>query len=138
LEQPVQLNRLDHVNVVTSNLDAMITWYTDVLGMVAGKRPPFSFPGAWMYAGEHAVVHLVSADDARQSIEPKIEHFAITASGLAEFVARLDDRGIEFGMNTVPAFPIVQVNVFDCDGNHIHIDFPADELDESLQARLKF
>ncbi len=132
----MQLNRLDHVNIITSNLDAMIAWYTDVLGMAAGERPPFPFPGAWMYAGDHAVVHLVVADEERQSIEPKIQHFAITASGLAAFVARLDERGIDFGMNTVPAFPIVQVNIFDCDGNHIHIDFPADELDDALKARL--
>ncbi len=82
------------------------------------------------------MVHLIDADKELQSIEPKIEHFAITASGLADFVALLDARGIEFGMNTVPAFPVIQVNVFDCDGNHIHIDFAADELDESLKARL--
>lgn len=133
----MQLNRLDHVNVVTCNLDAMIDWYKDVLGMEDGDRPPFPFPGAWMYAGEHAVVHLVEADEERQSIEPKIEHFALSASGLGTFLARLDERGIEFGMNTVPDFPVVQVNIFDPDGNHIHVDFPADELDNGLKARLE-
>ncbi|MCR9139823.1 MAG: nascent polypeptide-associated complex subunit family protein [Alphaproteobacteria bacterium] len=45
-------------------------------------------------------------------------------------------RGIDFGMNTVPDFPIVQVNIFDPDGNHIHIDFPAGELDDNLKSRL--
>jgi catechol 2,3-dioxygenase-like lactoylglutathione lyase family enzyme len=134
----MQLKRLDHVNVVTANLDGMIAWYTDVLGMTQGKRPSFSFPGAWMYAGEHAVLHLVGIDRERQSVEPKIEHFAISASGLAGFIARLDERGIEFGMNTVPDFPIIQVNVHDCDGNHIHIDFHADELTGELKTRLKF
>lgn len=134
----MQLNRLDHVNVVTSNLDAMIAWYTDILGMKNGPRPSFPFPGAWMYAGEHAVLHLVGADREMQSIEPKIEHWAISAKGLGDLVAKLDERGIEFGMNTVPDFPIIQVNVHDCDGNHIHIDFHSDELTDELRARLKF
>jgi len=134
----MQLNRLDHVNVVTANLDAMVAWYTDILGMKSGKRPSFPFPGAWMYAGEHAVLHLVGADDQPKSIDPRIEHFAISASGLDELVARLDERGIEFGMNTVPDLPIIQINVHDCDGNHIHIDFHAEELTDALRARLKF
>ncbi|WP_136658856.1 VOC family protein [Nitratireductor sp. XY-223] len=131
------LSRLDHVNIITSNLDEMVSWYTDVLGMVDGERPPFPFPGAWLYAGDDALVHLVGSASERKSIEPKIEHFAISASGLSEFVARLEDRGIEFGLNTVPDFPVVQVNVFDCDGNHIHVDFPIAELDEELAKRLR-
>ncbi|MEM9107859.1 MAG: VOC family protein, partial [Pseudomonadota bacterium] len=103
----MQLKRLDHVNVVTSNLDAMIAWYTDILGMKEGERPSFPFPGAWMYIGEDAVIHLVGAEREMQSIEPNIEHFAISAIGLGDLVATLDERGIEFGMNTVPDFPII-------------------------------
>ncbi|MEX3008410.1 VOC family protein [Hoeflea sp. TYP-13] len=131
------LERLDHVNIVTANLDAMVAWYKDILGMVDGERPPFPFPGAWLYVGEHAVVHLIGTGDEPQSIEPKIEHFAITASGLSQFIALLDERNIEFGMNTVPDFPVVQVNIHDCDGNHIHIDFAISELDETLISRLQ-
>ena len=41
----MQLNKLDHVNVRTENLDAMVTWYTNVLGMRSGDRPNFAFPG---------------------------------------------------------------------------------------------
>ncbi|WP_419910850.1 VOC family protein [Hoeflea sp.] len=131
------LLKLDHVNIITANLDAMVAWYTDVLGMVDGDRPPFPFPGAWLYAGEDALVHLVGATDDRQSIEPNIEHFAISATGLAEFLERLEQRGVAFDMNTVPSFPIVQVNVLDCDGNHIHVDFPATELTEDLSKHLR-
>ena len=130
------LARLDHVNIVTSNLDEMVEWYTDVLEMAVGERPSFPFPGAWLYVGNDALVHLVGTQEERQSIEPKIEHFAINATGLAEFIARLESRGLQYGMNTVPDFPIVQVNIFDCDGNHIHIDFPTSELNEDLAKRL--
>lgn len=113
----------DHVNVVTANLDAMIAWYEDVLQMKSGKRPPFPFPGAWMYLGDTAIVHLVGAETEPTAIDPKIEHFAISASGRAEFMAHLASRGIESRVSEVPGFGITQVNIWDPDKNHIHIDF---------------
>ena len=57
------LKQLDHVNVRTANLDAMVSWYRDILGMQVGDRPQFSFPGAWMYVGDQAVIHLVGVVD---------------------------------------------------------------------------
>ena len=59
----MQIKKLDHVNLRTTQLGVMIDWYTDVLGMEQGERPNFPFPGAWMYAGESALVHLVGRDD---------------------------------------------------------------------------
>lgn len=125
----MQLNKLDHVNIRTANLDNMVTWYTDVLGMENGKRPPFPFPGAWLYAGDQAAVHLVGVEDAPQSVEPGIEHFAMSATGLQAFVDRLDASGTEYKAVRVPGINILQINVFDCDGNHIHIDFTSEEAD---------
>ena len=58
----MQIGNLDHVNVRTSQLDAMIDWYSNILGLRQGDRPNFPFPGAWMYAGDQAVVHLVEVD----------------------------------------------------------------------------
>lgn len=113
----------DHVNVVTANLNAMVAWYEDILQMKSGKRPPFPFPGAWLYLGDTAIVHLVGADVEQQAIEPKIEHFAISAQGLDEFLAHLESRGEKVRVGKVPDFGITQVNIWDPDGNHIHIDF---------------
>ncbi|MEM8686967.1 MAG: VOC family protein [Pseudomonadota bacterium] len=125
----MQLNKLDHVNIRTANLDNMVAWYRDVLGMESGDRPPFPFPGAWLYAGDHAAVHLVGVDEAPQSVEPNIEHFAMSASGLADFVERLNASGTAFRAVRVPGINILQINVHDCDGNHIHIDFSPEEAD---------
>ena len=58
----MQIGRLDHVNVRTAQLDSMITWYEQILGLHNGPRPNFPFPGAWLYSGEDAVVHLVGVD----------------------------------------------------------------------------
>jgi catechol 2,3-dioxygenase-like lactoylglutathione lyase family enzyme len=121
------LQRLDHVNVLTTQLADMIAWYETMLGMVSGDRPNFRFPGAWMYVNGNAVVHLVGVETAPQSIEPQIEHFAFSATGMAEMRARLDAQGVTYTVDPVPGIPLVQINVRDPDGNHIHIDFHADE-----------
>ena len=123
------LHQLDHVNLPTSRLDEMIAWYEEVLGMVNGKRPPFPFPGAWLYVGDNPVVHLVGTDTERQNIEPKIEHFALSATDLIDFKTRVESKNIEVDWIRVPGFGILQANIFDPDGNHIHIDFSAEEAD---------
>ena len=69
----MQLERLDHVNVRTANLAAMVAWYERVLGMRSGARPPFPFPGAWLYIGDHACVHLVGVAKPQEGREPRLE-----------------------------------------------------------------
>ena len=119
----MQLKRLDHVNVRTANLQAMIDWYGAVLDLRPGPRPPFSFNGAWLYCGEQPIVHLVEVAERPRGVEPRLEHFAISAEGLGAFIARLEARGERYEKGVVPGFGITQINIWDPDGNHIHIDF---------------
>ena len=123
------LTAFDHVNVRTAKLNAMIAWYGDVLGMHPGKRPDFDFPGAWLYLGDTAHVHLVGiAAPAQSEGNLALEHFAFRAAGMADFLANLTARGIEHRVNAVPGFPVAQVDLRDPDGNHIHVDFDASEV----------
>ena len=124
------LHRLDHVNLRTRQLEPMIDWYTGVLGMTLGERPDFPFPGAWLYVGDAAVVHLVAVDDEEgvgSEARLKLEHFALAASGLSDFEVRLQGMGINFRRSDIPDFNLVQINLWDPDGNHLHVDFTADE-----------
>ncbi|MGI9315762.1 MAG: VOC family protein [bacterium] len=126
----MQIGKLDHINVRTTQLDSMIDWYTNVLGMRSGERPNFSFPGAWMYAGEAAAVHLVGIDGAPgtgSETNLKLEHFAFSATGGDKFQAKLQAMGVHYKRIDIPEFNVYQINIWDPDGNHIHIDFPVDE-----------
>lgn len=123
----MSLERLDHVNVRTNRLQPMIAWYRDVLGLETGPRPGFSFGGAWLYCAGEPIVHLVEVAEEPAAIAPKIEHFAIRATGLDAFLGRLEGLGIGYEIGRPPGFAIIQVNIFDPDRNHIHIDFSADE-----------
>lgn len=125
---PVQ--KLDHVNVRTAQLDVMVTWYTQVLGFHAGNRPDFPFPGAWMYANAEAVVHLVGVTGepgAGAEVALKLEHFAFLASDEAAFATRLNALGEQYRRVELTDFKLVQYNIRDPDGNHIHVDFPITE-----------
>lgn len=129
----VTMEHLDHVAVRTSRLDAMIEWYGRMLGMQTGPRPDFSFPGAWLYAGDRAVLHLVGieAEPGADASNLKLEHFALKATGMRELMDRAEAAGERIELRKLPSFPIVQINMWDPDGNHIHIDFDLAEAEEA-------
>lgn len=124
------IERLDHVNLQTVQLDTMIAWYTDILHLKQGYRPRFPFDGAWMYAGEVPVVHLVPVEVVPpEATDLALEHAAFRASGLVAFIDRLKAAGEAYRLVRVPDIPLVQVNVWDPDGNHLHVDFDAAEAE---------
>ena len=125
------LHRLDHVNLRTTRLDAMIEWYQSVLGMRLGDRPPFPFPGAWLYSGEDATVHLIGVDEeAERGGALSLEHFAFSATGLGDMLSALERDGVPHKLAEVPGFGIIQINLWDPDGNHLHVDFKAEEAED--------
>jgi catechol 2,3-dioxygenase-like lactoylglutathione lyase family enzyme len=121
------LTRFEHVNLRTARLAEMVAWYEEILGLPTGPRPDFPFPGAWIYLGDLPVVHLVEVAQDPAATDPKIEHFAFGAADMAAFAARLDAKGVAYSVDPVPGFPIVQINLHDPDGNHIHVDFSAED-----------
>ena len=120
---------LDHVNIRTSNLQRLITFYQDIIGLRLGERPAFSFNGAWLYSGNCAIVHLVEALDLKQPVEPKnlltLEHFALRGESddLADFLAHLRHHRVPYRVGILPGLAICQINIRDPDGNRLHIDF---------------
>ncbi|WP_298840355.1 VOC family protein [uncultured Roseobacter sp.] len=126
----MQIEKLDHVNLRTAQLDAMVTWYREVLGLSEGYRPDFAFPGAWLCAGDTVMLHLIGVADApgAGSEQPlKMEHFAFRASGASAFEQRLQERGETYRRSEIAATGTVAYNLWDLDGNHIHVDFYTDE-----------
>jgi catechol 2,3-dioxygenase-like lactoylglutathione lyase family enzyme len=117
--------KLDHVNVRTTRLEEMRNWYVKVLGFEDGWRPPFSFPGAWLYTAGNPIIHLVGVDrplnDELDDI--RLEHFALQGDDLDELRTRLETEGVPCHERRVPGTDILQLNIHDPDGNHIHVDF---------------
>ena len=52
------LTKMEHLLVLTDDIDATRDFYCGVLGLEAGERPPLEFPGYWLYVGEVPAVHV--------------------------------------------------------------------------------
>ena len=132
------LQNLNHVNVRAKNLQETRDFYVDVLGLRDGERPPFEFPGNWIYLGDQAVIHLVEADPDENlkaylgeqigsGAGEVVDHIAFEATGLAEMVERLAARDIEPVHRKVPLLNLHQIFFFDPNGLKIEINYPAAE-----------
>ncbi|HCP00814.1 MAG TPA: hypothetical protein DIT35_04925 [Rhodospirillaceae bacterium] len=122
---------LDHVNIRTAQLDAMSDFYEGVLGLKRGKRPDFPFGGAWHYCGSNAVVHLVEMAKKIKPGEAQVEHFALRAGGSMKlFQRKLRKHDAPYEMVPLLEMNMVQVNVFDPDGNKIEVQFAATGNDD--------
>ena len=58
---------LNHFSIRSLDLDACERFYCGLLGLTKGPRPPFPFPGLWLYAGDtgewaNAVIHIIGID----------------------------------------------------------------------------
>ena len=124
------LNALDHVNIRTARLSELTSFYSKVLGLRPGTRPAFRFPGAWLYCEGRAAVHLIEVAQPPEEPDPRIEHFAFRAQGLADFLAHLRELDVAYETAIVPDLELRQVHIRDPDGNHVEIAFAAEEQAE--------
>ena len=121
------LSWLDHVNIRTSSLKPMRHFYTEVLGLEDGPRPDFGFDGAWLYCGDKAAVHLVETRETPKANDVRLEHFAFRVSDVKGTIARLQTHGVDYKILARPHLGVLQVNVWDPDGNHVELAFAAPE-----------
>ena len=115
---------IDHINIGTHRLEETRAFFRDVLGLSEGWRPDFPFGGAWLYAGDGAVVHLVDlADPKRPSEEAALDHFAFNIDDFDEARRRLDAAGVTYRAVAVPNAPIQQIFLRDPNGVNIELNY---------------
>lgn len=115
---------LDHVNIRTADLAATKAMFIDVLGLADGWRPDFGFPGAWLYAGDKDVVHLVQvAERAADSEGSSLDHFAFDVSDYDEALARVRGTGLTFRETVTPGTSVKQIFVRDGNGVTIELNW---------------
>lgn len=114
---------LDHYNIYCKDLDRTVRFYEKYVGLKAGDRPPFSFPGAWLYAGDKAVLHLVAESGRISQGSGAIDHIAFSCHDLAATVRQLDTDDIKYEIRAVPARPLRQVFIHDPDGVMLELNF---------------
>ncbi len=141
------VGKLDHYSIRTPEVEASRRFYTEVMGFAVGFRPPFKFPGIWLYNGAQypettGVVHIIGIDpNDPQGLKDylgdrdvtslqgtgTVDHMAFVATGLADMRARLQNHRIAFRERTVPALGIHQVFFEDPSGVTLELNYPAAE-----------
>ncbi len=114
---------LDHYNIYCKDLAATVRFYERYVGLHDGDRPPFPFPGAWLYAGEKAILHLISESGRSGQGSGAIDHIAINCEGIRATIDQIKKDGVAFEVKKVPARPLQQVFVHDPDGVMIELNF---------------
>ena len=114
---------LDHWNVFCKDLKKTVAFYEKYVGLYSGDRPPFNFPGAWLYAGEKAILHLVSESGRKDHGGGAIDHVAINCADIRGTIDRIKADKVPFEVRKVPARPLQQVFLHDPDGIMIELNF---------------
>lgn len=137
------VRKLAHYAIRTDDLESSRRFYKEVLHFREGFRPPFPFPGAWLYLGEdeadYGVVHLIGLDAEAEGLkaylgdrpDPRgtgvVDHIAFLADGWAELRTRCRRLGVEYSERRVPLLRLHQVFIADPSGVVVELNFPADE-----------
>jgi len=123
---PMNVGVLDHYNVSTRNLKATVEFYENVLGFSNGPRPPFNFPGAWLYSAGHPVLHLndISQTDKKQLADSGvIDHVAFGSRGFEATKQHLSGKGVSYRVNQVPNSARWQIFLRDPNNVEIELNF---------------
>ena len=157
----MEIKRVDHYSIRTHDLEASRRFYTEVIGLNEGPRPPFDFPGYWLYGGEppadlqnplrnYGLVHLMGFDkDNPGSLDAYVgsrsgelgrgtgalDHVAFAATGREAMIERLKRHKVKFHERAVPVLGLHQVFAQDPDGVTIELNFPANEAQSSRPAQ---
>jgi catechol 2,3-dioxygenase-like lactoylglutathione lyase family enzyme len=129
------VSALDHVLVLSDDIDRSREFYEGVLGLRAGPRPPLEFDGFWLYAGERPCLHVADRVAYRAHARTlgltvaeraggpgPVDHIAFVADDYDAACTRLQRVGVEPVRNDVPGGGPRQLFFFDPDGVRVEIN----------------
>ena len=130
----MQVNGVNHINIVAADLDRTVEFYESVLGMKA-KPFPFVMPGfngRWICDSQDQPIIHVQGYNAERHGEPKngqvgsIDHVSLTCVGFADTQQRCTQLGIEFRVNDRQFGDLRQVFITDPDNVSLELNFAGD------------
>lgn len=123
------ISGMNHFTIVAEDPKATTDYYIGLLGLQDGYRPDLGFPGAWLYAGGSAVLHIIYGRPMPNPRTGVLDHMAFSAVDLKATKKRFDASGLKFTLNRQRDTQIWQLFSFDPNGARVELDFdPAEEL----------
>ena len=119
----MRVGALDHVNIITADLEGTVRFYAEILELEPRDGPPpLTHENArWMYdESGRAILHINTLEcpraydrEVRAGPTGALHHVALRCTGYVEVLARLERRGIGHQLNDVAAVGLRQIFVLD-------------------------
>jgi catechol 2,3-dioxygenase-like lactoylglutathione lyase family enzyme len=124
------LKNMEHLLVLTDDIEATKDFYCRVLGLEVGARPPLGFPGYWLYLEGVPCVHVAERESYAPYSEQvglpaapgAVDHIAFNGSDYEEAAARLEREGVEAHRNELPGTGLRQLFFEDPNGLKVEIN----------------
>jgi catechol 2,3-dioxygenase-like lactoylglutathione lyase family enzyme len=123
----MSVQAMNHFTVLSDDLEATRRFYCDLLGFEVGWRPPFTFPGWWLYVGATPILHVVGRDRLGEVRAGVIDHMAFTASDLPGTVEKLRKAGVKYDLRRLAGGGLWQLFFHDPHGAKVEFDFAETE-----------
>lgn len=125
----MRILKIDHINIRTPLFEETLRFYEDCLGMRRG--PVGSVHGRpqnlWLYADGVPLIHVngPTGDEvvAEIGVKSRLDHFALSCSGLAQWRAHLTAQGVAFREARLQGREVTQLNLLDPNGVKIELQF---------------
>lgn len=120
------VRELDHFTINTLALDDTIAFFEDVLGLEnrPEDRPDFPVPGAWLWSGDRAVIHLVGVEPKPGASRGAFDHVAFATDDFDALVERLASRDIKHQVAAQQGTGLRQVFFREPNGVRIEVTCP--------------
>lgn len=115
--------KLDHVNIHVTDGPGMVAFFDKVLGAKEGFRPPFDFPGHWLYFDGAPAVHLTLVEREGGFPQGMVNHVAFGVYDFDETKARIEAAGCPYQITGIPESEIGQFFVTGPEGLLVEIQF---------------
>ncbi|WP_085657005.1 hypothetical protein [Pseudomonas sp. B11(2017)] len=113
----------DHLAFSTPDGPALQDAFDGLLGLKPGRRPPFPFPGRWLYQDAQALVHVIEQPALEDTV---LSHIAFrTDDDAALVLKRVQASGLPYQVAQVPEDGIWQIFVQMPGGLVIELDAKA-------------
>lgn len=116
------------LKAAADRIDDCVSFYTSVLNLRLGFRPPLDNHGFWLYAGDQALLHLVVCDLEETVQPPSLDHIAFACVNLPVTIRRLEDLGVDYTTNHLPEIDQFQIFLKDPGGLGVELNFACERL----------